>query len=195
MPDQLILASSSPRRKELLKNCNIKFKTVSHTFDENSVKIKNMVKLVKEIAYGKAKSIADKDAYKDQYVLGVDTIVVLGRNILGKPKDRDEAEKFVRALSGKKHKVISGISLINNERSVEITKYSISYVEITKINEQTIKYYLDNDFWKGYAGGYAIQSFFGLLVKKIKGSYSNIVGLPVNLLNSMLEKVDFNILW
>jgi septum formation protein len=195
MQDKLILASSSPRRTELLNACHIKFEVLKHKFDEDSIIEKNPIKLAEKLAYGKAKSIAYIKEYHNKYVLGVDTIVVFKNHVLGKPKDKNEAEKFVRMLSNNKHYVISGISIVNNEQSLNLTRYSQSLVVFNKINDNFIKYYLDNNLWKGYAGGYAIQSIFSIFVKKIKGSYSNIVGLPVDILYKMLKDINFRMLW
>lgn len=192
MNDKLILASSSPRRIELLTECKIPFEVVNHEFDEDSIKIKNPVRLVEELSRGKAESIAIKKEYYKKSVLGVDTIVVYQKRILGKPKSKKEAEEFIRLLSNKTHRVISGIALVNKEKSINIVKHSISFVKFAKISKEFIKYYLDNNLWEGYAGGYAIQeSFFNLVVEKIKGSYSNIVGLPVNVLYNMLKDTNF----
>lgn len=196
MKDILLLASSSPRRIKLLTDCKIPFKAIDHAFDESSVTHKNPVKLAKLLAFNKANSIAEKAGYRNKYVLGVDTLVVLKQQILGKPKNKFEAEKFIKLLSANTHKVISGISLINFEKSIKIIKSSISYVKFIKIDEKLIKYYIDNNLWEGYAGGYAIQeSIFDLIVKKIKGSYSNIVGLPVNVLYNMLKDINFEFVW
>jgi len=195
MTDKLILASSSPRRIELLKNCHIKFETVKHGFDEDSVKIKNPVKLAKALAYEKANSIACLDKYKDEYVLGVDTIVAYKNHILGKPKDKYEANKFINLISNKMHKVITGFCIININKNINIIKSVTSNVYFIKFPQNFIKYYLDNNLWSGYAGGYAIQSIFSMFAKKIKGSYSNIVGLPVDILYEELQKINFKMVW
>lgn len=196
MQDQIILASSSPRRMQLLKECNISFKAVEHSFNEDLIKDKNPIKLAKILAFNKALSVSNRPGYNDSYVLGVDTLVVIKKRILGKPRDKEEAREFILMLSNKTHKVISGISIVNKEKSIYLTRKSVSEVKFIDINEKFIKYYLDNNLWEGYAGGYAIQeSIFNLIVKKIKGSYSNIVGLPVNVLYSMLKDINYNIVW
>ncbi len=196
MPDKLILASSSPRRFQLLKESKIDFKSVKHIFDEDSINNKNPVKLAKLLAFNKALSISEKPEYNNMYVLGVDTLVVVKNKTLGKPKDRKQAKDFILMLSNKTHKVISGISIINVQKSIILTKSAVSYVKFIKIDEKFLEYYLDNNLWEGYAGGYAIQeSIFNLVVKKIKGSYSNIVGLPVNILYKMLKDINFKLLW
>ncbi len=196
MNNILILASSSPRRMKLLNDCKIPFKAVDHLFDESTINHNNPVKLAKTLAYNKANSIAIKMDYRDKYVIGVDTLVVYKNKILGKPKDKFEAEIFIKLLSDKTHKVITGISIINIEKSIKLIKSSVSYVKFIKIDEKLIKYYLDNNLWEGYAGGYAIQEgIFDLIVKKIKGSYSNIVGLPVNVLYNLLKDINFKFVW
>jgi septum formation protein len=189
MKEKIILASSSPRRIELLNSCNILFEIAEHKFDEKSAQIQKPVDYSKYIAFKKAESITNQKSFSDKYILGVDTIVVYKDKILGKPNDMIEAEKNIRMLSGKTHNVISGISIINKEKNIFLTSYSKSYVTFQKLDDIFIKYYLDNIHWEGYAGGYAIQGIFSLVVKKIVGSYSNIVGLPMEVLFRMLTSL------
>jgi septum formation protein len=186
----LILASNSPRRVELLKNSDIKFEVVSHKFDESTIKITDPVKLVKTLSFKKAESISNLMMYENRFILGVDTIVVHKNNILGKPSDNTEAEKYIRMLSGKHNTVISGISIINKQNQLFLQDHCISKVIFEKLNENFIKYYLDNIHWEGYAGGYAIQGIFSLVIKKIVGSYTNIVGLPIEKLYKMMTKLN-----
>ncbi len=195
MFDKLLLASASPRRMDLLTECKIPFDSVNHEFDEDSADEKNPVRLSEILASGKAHSIAGKAVYHDKLVLGVDTIVAHNNEVLGKPENAAEAERFIRLLSGKTHRVISGISLVNRSNSINITRHSVSRVSFIKFNEKFIKYYLDNNLWPGYAGGYAIQGIFGMFAGKIKGSYSNIVGLPVDVLYKMLKDINFKFVW
>lgn len=184
----LILASESPRRKELLSSAFINFIVVNHEFDEDTIFYKNPVKLAKELAYNKAYSIAKKDQFYDKYILGVDTIVVYKNKIFGKPKSNEEAKHIILKLSDKTHKVISGVALLNNKENINIVKHCITKVKFNKIDDRFLEFYLNNELWKGYAGGYAIQSIFSLIVEKIYGSYSNVVGLPLELLYKMLKK-------
>jgi len=189
MKEKIFLASNSPRRIELLNTCYIDFETIEHRFDENLINSKNPIKTAKLIAFKKAESIAVLPEYSDKYILAVDTIVSYKNLILGKPKNVIEAEKNIRMLSGKSHYVISGISIINRQKNVYLSEYSISKVFFNNFDEEFIKYYLDNNHWVGYAGGYAIQGIFSLVVRKIKGSYTNIVGLPMEVLYKMLKKL------
>ncbi|HOV14365.1 MAG TPA: nucleoside triphosphate pyrophosphatase [Spirochaetota bacterium] len=188
MNTKIVLASSSPRRVELLKNCHINFETATHNFDEDSHKFTNPIKYAKELAYGKANSIS-KEEFFDRYILGVDTIVEFNGKILGKPKDKKEAENNMKMLSNKTHRVISGISIVNRKNNIKFIEYSLSKVTFNKLDDKFIQFYLDNNLFIGYAGGYAIQGIFGLVVKKIEGSYSNIVGLPMEKLYTMLNRL------
>lgn len=190
----LILASSSPRRSELLKSCKIDFVKVDPDFDEESVKIKNPFRLADFLSYGKAYSVASRDEYKNFYVMGVDTVVYCKGEILGKPKDRVDAERMIRLLSGRRHSVITSVSMLNIRENLKLTENVESFVYFNRIDRDFISYYLNNKEWDGYAGGYAIQGIFALVVKKIVGSYSNIVGLPMEVVYKLFKKSGIKVL-
>lgn len=189
--NDIILASSSPRRIELLQSCFINFECVNHSFNEKSISFKNPKILAEQIALGKALSVACKKEYCEKYVIGVDTIVVYKNKILGKPENKAEAQDFIKMLSGKQHRVISGIALINIDKDIRIVKNAVSKVIFNEISDDFFKFFLDNNHWLGYAGGYAIQGIFSLVIKKIIGSYTNIVGLPMEVLYMMLKKAEY----
>ncbi len=189
----LILASKSPRRKELLKSVGIKFKAIDHKYDENTADKSDAILYVENAALGKALSIGNLPKYNDKFILGVDTVVVCGDKILGKPKSVEEADANIRDMSGKWHSVVSGIYLVNSSLSVNFTQSVLSKVRFKDFSEEFIKFYLDNNHWKGYAGGYAIQGIFALTVDKIEGSYTNIVGLPLETLYDMLKTIKYDI--
>src|SRR4030042_5825497 len=128
MSERLILASSSPRRSELLKSCHVDFILAEHQFDENSVNKGNPYKYAMIMAENKALSIADKSEYFNDYILGSDTIVLCKNKILGKPEDKNDAEMMIKLLSGRKHIVITGLSLINRKKSVKLTEYAVTNV-------------------------------------------------------------------
>ena len=188
--EKLVLASSSPRRIELLKNGSIDFEVVEHSIDESSFIEKNPKKLVSILSYNKALSVSKLDQFIDRYVIGVDTIVVYKNNILGKPANREEALFNIKRLSGNKHLVVSGIAVVNSKLNIKEIKTALSVVYFNKLNDKFLEYYIDNNLWKGYAGGYAIQGIFSLVIKKIVGSYTNIVGLPMEILYKSLKKLD-----
>ncbi len=188
----LVLASESPRRRELLNNSYLNFIVINHEFNEESVEEKNPVKLAIKLAEAKANSIAIKQEFFDKYVLGVDTIVNYKKEIFGKPGSEKEAKDTILKLSNKTHNVISGIALINKKENLKIVDFCVTKVKFNKIDDKFLKFYLDNNLWKGYAAGYAIQGIFGLVVDKIIGSYSNVVGLPLETLYKMLKLINKN---
>lgn len=189
----LVLASKSPRRKELLKSVGIKFKTADHKFDEDSADKNDPILYAEKVAEGKALSIGNLPKYCEKYILGVDTVVVHDGMILGKPKNSEEAEANIRNMSGKWHSVVSGVSIVNNSLNLNFTRSALSKVKFKDFSEEFINFYLDNNHWKGYAGGYAIQGIFALTVDMIEGSYTNIVGLPLETLYDMLKTIKYNI--
>lgn len=174
----LILASKSPRRKELLKQIGIPFVGVVSDAEEVSGNSWTPAALVVENAKRKARAVAEK--YPDSPVLGADTVVSLEGKIFGKPKDKDEARKMLTALSGKMHEVTTGLALINrNEiRTTNVTT-KVFFDTMTKAN---IDAYIATEESMDKAGAYAIQGKAARFIEKIEGSYSNVVGLPLNAL-------------
>lgn len=174
----LILASKSPRRKELLKQIGIPFVVVVSDAEEVSGNSWTPAALVVENAKRKARAVAEK--YPDSPVLGADTVVSLEGKIFGKPKDKDEARKMLTALSGKMHEVTTGLALINrNEiRTTNVTT-KVFFDTMTKAN---IDAYIATEEPMDKAGAYAIQGKAARFIEKIEGSYSNVVGLPLNAL-------------
>lgn len=174
----LILASKSPRRKELLKQIGIPFVVVVSDAEEVSGNSWTPAALVVENAKRKARAVAEK--YPDSPVLGADTVVSSEGKIFGKPKDKDEARKMLTALSGKMHEVTTGLALINrNEiRTTNVTT-KVFFDTMTKAD---IDAYIATEESMDKAGAYAIQGKAARFIEKIEGSYSNVVGLPLNAL-------------
>ncbi|MGI9183908.1 MAG: Maf family protein [Solirubrobacteraceae bacterium] len=136
--------------------------------------------VVLENAYRKAAAVA-ADADPDApAVLGVDTIVALGATIYGQPRDQAEAEQMLAALSGQIHRVLSGVCLIEGDRSV--TAVAVTTVELRSLSDGLLSWYLATGEWRGRAGSYAIQGHGAVLVRRIEGDYLNVVGLPVSTL-------------
>lgn len=181
----LILASASPRRRELLKQLEKDFTVLPSSFDESSVNAYLPPrKLVVELAKGKALSVA-KEQGQGVVVLGSDTVVALKKRVLGKPKDEREAEEMLTLLSGEKHAVYTGVCFVADGKI--FTAACKTEVFFEKLSEEFIQKYIESGSPMDKAGGYGIQD--GGLVKKIKGSYSNVVGLPVDLCRKMLNKL------
>ena len=176
---EIILASKSPRRKELLENIGVKFQILVSDVDESVVSKDYEPGLyVRELALLKAMGVA-KHCPKNMFVIGADTVVVLEDEILGKPKDRQDAYDMLMKLSGKTHYVYTGISLVDTNDAHTVAAYESTAVTFKELSEKEINYYLDNYNVLDKAGSYAIQEYAGRFVKNINGDYFNIVGLPV----------------
>lgn len=186
----IILASASPRRKEILENVNLKFTVQSSHIEEVVLENEPPKDLVMRLAFEKCMDVAKKNP--NALVIGADTIVALDNNILGKPKDEHHAYKMIKSLSNKKHEVITGISLINLSLNKKVTDYVVSEVTFKDLSEETIKDYIKTKESLDKAGAYGIQGYGALLVDSIKGDYFNIVGLPISKIGDLL-KYNFNV--
>lgn len=187
--DLLYLASASPRRKELLESVGVPFCVVPQNFDETVQGACSPEIYVRNLSEGKARAAVLPD--NARWVCGVDTIVYFDGEILGKPGNREEAEYNILRLSGNTHKVYSGVTLLDLEDGVKYQGESVTFVKFCNLEKRFIDFYLDNRLFDGYAGGYAIQGIFACVVEKIEGSYSNVVGLPLELLYRLLRQSGF----
>lgn len=177
MQNELILASKSPRRRYLLKQAGLTFKVVPSEFDESSIVFSTPGEYVKTLAEAKAMDISKK--YPDSWVIGADTIVVIGNHVLGKPKNRNEARFMLRQLSGKAHHVFTGYCICRQKSTGHFSDIVKTEVVFKHLSEEEIEWYIHTDEPFDKAGAYAIQGLGTFLVKRINGSYTNVVGLPV----------------
>jgi septum formation protein len=179
MPE-LILASGSPQRKAILEQLGVQFRVVVPAVDE--LEDGSPEELVVENAHRKATAAVAGLGLSDsaQPVLGVDTVVALGSQVYGKPKDREQARATLATLSGRTHRVLSGVCLIADGKARK--RAAVTSVAFRLLNAATLDWYLDSDEWQGRAGGYAIQGRGAALVERIDGDYLNVVGLPVTTL-------------
>ena len=186
---KVILASTSPRRQELLKLIVEDFEIASPKFDEDSIKVNNPKKLVEKLSCGKASAVFDK-AVGDWCVIGADTIVVDGKEVLGKPKSKEDAKNMLRKLSGAKHDILTGVCVLIRRGEVES---KLSFVEKTtvkmiKLCDEEIDEYIATGEPLDKAGSYAIQGKGGKFFECVSGNYHNIVGLPVCKLYKVLKE-------
>lgn len=186
----IILASASPRRKEILGNTKLKFSIIKSDIDEVICEKESPAQAVMRLAFEKCMDIASKN--ESALVIGADTIVVLDDKILGKPKDENEAYEMIKRLSNNTHQVITGISLINLENNKKIIDYVVSNVKFKKLSQEDIIDYIKTKESLDKAGAYGIQGYGAMLVEEIHGDYFNIVGLPISRLSDLL-KIHFNI--
>lgn len=187
---EIILASKSPRRKELLSTIVNDFKIIESTFDESSIKINNPKKLVKALAQGKCEKVFNETT-SVRCVIGADSIVVVNNKVLGKPKTEEKAKEMLRLISGTKHQVLTGMCIkytFDNELVSQLSFVCSSTVYFKKLDEKEIEEYVNSKEPLDKAGAYAIQGLAGKFVEKINGSFHNIVGLPVAQLYSVLKQ-------
>jgi len=178
MNKKIILASASPRRKELLESIGLKFEVMVSDVDENIDGKDFSVELIENLALEKASDVADKINFP-AIIIGSDTVVVINNHVLGKPKDKEDAFTMLKMLSGKTHEVISGIAIIDTETNKILKDSVISEVNFKELSDEEINNYIATGEPSDKAGAYAIQGFAGMFVKSINGCYSNIVGISV----------------
>ena len=183
----LILASKSPRRKKLLKQIGLTFKVIPSKVDENFDIDLSPSEFVSYYAKKKADSIAKK--HPCYYVIGADTIVVYNEKILGKPKNKTESYQMLSLLSGKIHKVYTGVSIQHNDHKINKTFYDVTNVSFNTLSDNDIYYYIKA--YKPYdkAGSYGIQDFFSVHVNKINGCFYNVMGFPLSSFYYHLSKI------
>jgi len=189
---KLILASASPRRKQLLSQLGLDFTVEPSSGDENIRA--NLPPEVTAVTLAEAKAVNVACRHNDGLVLGADTIVVIDGRILGKPRDAGHASQMLSWLSGKWHSVYTGLALIDAETGKLIEDFEESRVKFKNLSEREIKSYINTGEPLDKAGAYGIQGKGSLLVEKIEGCYYNIVGLPLFKLNTLLFEFGIKIL-
>lgn len=186
---KFILASASERRKDLLSRIVSNFEVKISNFDEEKVEVStNIENYVKTLAEGKAKDVA-LNCDNDSIIIGADTIVVIGDNILGKPKDKNHAFEMLKLLSNNVHRVYSGVAVINNQKNIMKSECLYTEVYFSEISDDEIWRYIESGECLDKAGAYGIQGYGGVFAEKINGCYYNVVGLPLNLLSKMIKNV------
>lgn len=173
----LILASQSPRRKYLLEQAGLHFQVIPSPFDESSVDPTEPAVFVQRLAEGKADCIAAR--YPEAWVIGADTIVAADGHLLGKPSSRDAARRMLGQLSGKTHQVYTGFCIFRHQSNLKFIDAVRTDVTFKNLSENEIEWYIKTGEPFDKAGAYAIQGMGTFLVRRINGSYSNVVGLPV----------------
>ena len=186
----MILASNSKRRQEILRDMGFNFKVLTADIEEISDK-KEISEMILDIAEKKLDKIAKENV--NEFVLAADTVVELEGRIFGKPKSREEAESFLKTLSGKTHKVITAYVFKNISKNIFIKDVVISKVKFYDLDDETINWYLDTSEPFDKAGAYGIQGKGRVLVEKIEGDYFAIMGFPISNFFKNLRKNGYNI--
>ena len=172
-----ILASKSPRRSYLLKQAGVEFSVIPSSIDETAVPLSSPETYVRVMAEAKAMDISEK--YPDQWVIGADTIVLIGGSILGKPGSESEARAMLKQLSGQTHQVLTGYAFCCKAKERNFSETIKTEVSFKNLSEEEIEWYIHTGEPFDKAGAYAIQGLGTFIVKSINGSYTNVVGLPV----------------
>ena len=175
--DPLILASSSPRRRHLLEQAGLTFSVIPSTLDESSVPVGPIENHVRMLAEAKAMEVAE--VYPQSWVIAADTLVLIGDAVLGKPDTEAQARQMLKALSGKTHRVLTGYCISCNAAERSFSETVETKVTFKTLSDTEIDWYLSTDEPFDKAGAYAVQGLGSFLVKRIEGSYTNVVGLPV----------------
>jgi septum formation protein len=185
-----ILASSSPRRKELLKLVGIEPRIIIPRVDESMKPGESIATFLRRVTLSKGESVYKEEFY-DIPVISADTIVLCENRPIGKPVDRAEASEFLRTLSDNVHEVWTGVSI--RYRGTSYYDYARTRVVFAEIPGEELRYYLDNEDYLDKAGAYAIQGRASVFVKKIDGCYFNVMGFPLNLFYNMLKEIGIHI--
>lgn len=186
----MILASASPRRKEILENFGFSFRTIVKNIDEISNK-STAVEKIKDIAEKKAKAVAED--FPNEYVVGADTAVVVDGKILGKPHNRLEAFNMLKSLSGKSHEVITAFSFINLTEKILYSDCEVTKVYFKTLTDDEINWYIDTKEPMDKAGAYGIQGKGAFFVEKIEGDFFSVMGFPLGKFVRFLNKTGFNL--
>ena len=182
-----ILASASPRRKELLKNAGFCFEVAVSTVDESKIPEQGPpAEYACKLALAKAKNVAER--FPDKLVVGADTIADFNGEIIGKAEDEKHAEEITRKLFSQPHKIITAIAMVKKNEGFEIVDCDTTTVYPRKMTEKEIAEHIKSGTWKDKAGAYAIQEGGDKFIIKLDGSESNVVGLSMELFNKMLNK-------
>lgn len=189
---KIILASASPRRRELMMQAGYEFEVqVSHK--EETYSSETPDEIVKELALLKARDIAEQNAVKDLVVIGADTVVAYQGAILGKPKSKEEAFAMIQSFQGDKHQVYTGVAVLSYdaEGNETVVNHAVKTdVYVNAMTDEEILKYIENDNVMDKAGSYGIQSGFAIHIEKIEGDYFNVVGLPISYIYNVLKDIE-----
>jgi len=190
LPEQLVLASASPRRRDLLAGLQLDFEVRSAEIDESALTDELPEDHVLRLARAKAQAVARPG----ELVLAADTVVVLEGRILGKPADPAEAQQMLSSLTGREHDVYTGVALFEPDRDTLVSATDRSEVRIAALDKDEISWYVSTGEPLDKAGSYAIQGLGALFVERVVGNYTNVVGLPLPLTRSLFRQLSYDIL-
>lgn len=187
--EQFILASASPRRKELLEKAGYRFVVIPSAVDENLYTLtdKTPYQIAWQLALAKAKEVSDK--FPDKWVLAADTVVDAEGKTIGKPTDRSDAQRILQRLFSKPHSVLTGVALMCAQKHFQQVDVISTTVYPRVLTQADIDVYLESGQWQGKAGAYGIQETADAFVERIDGSFTNVMGLPMEYVQTLLASV------
>lgn len=186
----MILASKSPRRKEILEEFGFTLKIETKEIEESSDE-KNPFLWAEEIALKKGKAVAESN--KNDWIISADTVVVYEGEFLGKPKDEEEAENVLKKLSGNSHEVITAVAIINIEKKIEFAFSDVTKVYFKNISDSEIKWYIKSKEPMDKAGSYGVQGKGSIFIEKIEGDFFNVMGFPISKFYDKLKELNYDI--
>ena len=194
--EPIILASSSPRRQEILKMLKIPYRVIMPNIDETISTMLSHDEIPELLAREKVLAVIRSlpAGQEIPWVLGEDTIISFENQLYGKPQNQDEAFEFLKAFSGKTHTILTALVLYNGKTHSTTSKLCKTEVTFSELSDEEIQWYVDTGEWHGAAGGYRIQSLASIFIKKIEGSYSNVIGLPIFELYDILKEQGYSLL-
>jgi septum formation protein len=187
---RFILASKSPRRRELLEGAGYKFKVIASGVDEKEFDTgkKSPCEYAKELAMAKAQSVAGRN--QNQIIVGADTIVDFKGRVIGKASDEKEAEQIVGLLFSRPHKVITALAIVRRRDNLEILESDTTIVYPRPMTEEQMAGHINSGVWRDKAGAYAIQEAGDMSIEKIEGSLTNVMGMPMELFATLMAKIE-----
>lgn len=192
MAKKIYLASSSPRRIEILRELKLNFEVVPYNFrEEFTNKAEDPIFLACSLAQRKLKSVLF-EFEGEGIAVSADTIVYQGNRIFGKPSSEEETREFLRFFSENTHRVITAISMKRTDNSKEFLSYSITKVKFSNIDDNIMEWYIKSGEWRDKAGGYGIQGKASLFIEGIEGCFYNVVGFPINLFFKMMKNLGYS---
>lgn len=189
---RIILASESPRKKEILSKLGLQFEVMSSDYEEDMNAVSDPKELAKFLSMNKAKSVAEKIT-DEALIIAADTFLVHEGKLLGKPHTKDDARMMLRSLSGKTHNVITGIALIDTKTKKRSSDISQTKVTMKTLSDEEIEGYINTGEPLDKAGAYAIQGIGAVLIEKIEGDFYTVMGLPLSLLGQKLKEFGVSI--
>lgn len=188
----IILASTSPRRKEIFAKTRLPFVVVPSNYEEDMTIEMLPVELAKYLSAGKARSLVNN--YKDAIIIGADTFVVFKNKLLGKPKNEDQAREMLQMLRGNENDLITGVTIIDTKNNKEKSFHEVSKVFMKDISDEIITAYIKTGEPLHMAGAYSIQEIGAIFIDKIEGDFFNAMGLPLARLAEELKEFDVSVL-